>query len=1780
MEFINKFLILYFLVGIVTFAQFQITSNSFQVTVFSPEYESIADSSGVYKKIDFATFTDPSRRGEYKLPTRNLILAIPPNSNPSLKILSKKENILENSVPEINPNAVKLNDSTLVYETSEADFQLLKNNSKPIAELGQKFWFRDFYCVELIINSHQFDPAKNAIIIYDDIKLEISFSEAYQFKELSPIQIKSEFDRDLKSIIYNYEIAEQFRSKSPSQNIENSDGWINYSQDYVKIAVGKDALFKITKNELSALGVPVNSIDSRTIQLFEGGSEQPVFVKGEVDGSLDDSDYILFWGTKHYGKIDRRIINADNEPYNTYLDIYTDTSYYFLTWGSANGMRYNIDSASIPGNFDTLRYHDKLVHAEENSWYQNLNNNEVANQTADWNKNKTWYWGWIFESTKNFTVDLDDVYPGKNAELFVKLTSAGSNISTNSHQVALRFNDAKIDSQNINRFKQALLSGTIDASNLINGNNKISVQNYANGTLPNFLAYDWYEIEYPCYNKLINDSLIITIPEGISNEVRRLEFSNASSSEYEIFKVTGNQKKIENYSISSGVLTFIDTVNSGEKYVIYAAARTSEPKMEYLGKFSNIRANVSQADYIALTPAVFSTKVDDYLSLIRSIYNLLTKKIEVEKIYDEFGYGYPTPESIKEFVQYAYDNWVSPKPSYLVLFGDATYDYKNYIYNNVGVKLSENYIPAYGNPVSDNWYAIWGNSPYIPQLKVGRIPILSNSDLIHYQDKIVQNYNSEYDDWNKRYLFFSGGNGNKPSELKQLKAANDSVISNVIQPRPISGNYNHFYKTSDPISDFGPYAPAEIQNAIDEGGVFISYVGHSGTATWDNSINEVNQLKNVVNRNPVISDFGCSTNKYAEPDIVCFGERFLLNNDGQALNYIGNSSLGFTSTAIPSPEFFYESFLTDSTYEIGSAHINLKSQLYEIFGTSSVYKVFALSNVILGDPAVRIKMPDLPNLTFGQNPLVVNTKEISDINDSSRIQIIVTNLGKAPSLSYTINILHYFNDELIETKSLKKIIPGFQDTLNVWIKTRGLSGEHNLEFTLDPNNTIEELNEEDNTFTDSFNLYSSALRDLLLYSNSNGKVSTVKILNPISYSENEFEIITQISDEESFTNPQTVQVLSDSLTTNIQLPNVSSKRYWLRYKINNPQYEYSAAKSFYQDKNYKSFLSDKASFDETVLEKTGYINSQIELEDDSLTISVLSAGWYAGATCVIAKNGINLLDNSFFAGMGIVVFEPTTMEIDTSAWFQLFDNLPNAQALRDLINNIPDGKIVAMGVADDGQHRLKASGLNTAIKTLGSTMIDQLQFRGSWAIIGRKGASPGDPDILEEIRGPYDGAVTLERDYIVPNTTGYLTTTQLGPVSSWDTLYVNYTKPAGSKIEVTPIGIRENGQADTLTSFGIVSQYSTLNHIDANKYPYAKLKFKLTRNTNLESPAISQIGVNHHNAAELAINYQTASLSKDTVLQNDTLKLNFIVSNVGEGRPLNLRNKVDLYKDNIFFKTVIDSTFLYLNPESAEEIEFNYIPQIEDGEGNFKFVIELDVGDRTVELYEDNNKYELPFVVIEDTVTAISSAVVSANFDGYQIYDGDYVSSNPIIEILLDYEGHFEISDTNDIEIMLNSKRVDFASLNTTYETQNNRIIFSFSPQLDDGDYTLSVLGDNIRPANSDENTFVRFFKVSSESKILYPYNYPNPFANETFFTFKLTQIPDELKIKIFTIAGRLVRELKFNREELNFDFNRIYWDGRDEDGDLLANGVYLYKIISYSNNETVSVINKAAIVR
>ena len=140
-------------------------------------------------------------------------------------------------------------------------------------------------------------------------------------------------------------------------------------------------------------------------------------------------------------------------------------------------------------------------------------------------------------------------------------------------------------------------------------------------------------------------------------------------------------------------------------------------------------------------------------------------------------------------------------------------------------------------------------------------------------------------------------------------------------------------------------------------------------------------------------------------------------------------------------------------------------------------------------------------------------------------------------------------------------------------------------------------------------------------------------------------------------------------------------------------------------------------------------------------------------------------------------------------------------------------------------------------------------------------------------------------------------------------------------------------------------------------------------------------------------------------------------------------------------------------------------------------------------------------------------------------------------------------------------------------------INYKFS-SLENGDYELLVKAWDVFNNFSEENTF---FSVvdGSDLEIRDVYNYPNPFSDNTQFTFQQNlDKPIEVKIKIYTIAGRLIKEIEKNN--LSERFVVIDWDGRDTDGDQLANGTYLYKIIvkSADGEFSKSVLGKLAVIK
>ncbi|MGD8306548.1 MAG: C25 family cysteine peptidase, partial [Ignavibacteria bacterium] len=639
---------------------------------------------------DYYEFTDPSNESTYKLPFINIFLAIPPNSKITLTDLEFESKINEKTIPVLNPRAV-YKDSVIDY--IEKDFfespKMLKK--EPLIQIESYFWFREFYIVQIKVNNFQFNVEQSAIEEISNINFRANISPRHNILSHSPIKIKTDYDRAVKNLISNSDMAEQFRSNATYSLPDTSGTWINYNATYIKIGVDRDAVFRITKSSLENLGVNTNIIDPKTFKMFESGKQIKLLVEGENDGVFNDTDFIEFWGHKNYPSTLHRIINDETTEYNEYLNRYTDTSFYFLTWDGDAGERSDTLGLNLTGISDTLDYHSQLLHSETQSYIQNNDNNEVANQTSNWNKNKTWYWDFLF-SQRTFNFNLTDIYPEQNASVFAKLVSFASNYPTNSHQVKLSLNNVLIDSNSINRFEQLLLSGNINSSSLITGSNQILLENIANGSSVNSITIDWFEIEYPRNLQLFNDSLYFTVPSDVNGGLRILKVGNANSQVYRIYKIQPGFKIIDNYSVSGSILFFADTISAGDKYYIESSANINEPKFIYVKNFANLRNYSEQTDYIAITHPAFLVASKNYTQSIASLYNLSTSVFKVDDIFDEFSYGYPYPEGIRLFLNVIYNNLPMQKPVYLTLLGDANYDYKYFKSAYAGL----NYVPSFG----------------------------------------------------------------------------------------------------------------------------------------------------------------------------------------------------------------------------------------------------------------------------------------------------------------------------------------------------------------------------------------------------------------------------------------------------------------------------------------------------------------------------------------------------------------------------------------------------------------------------------------------------------------------------------------------------------------------------------------------------------------------------------------------------------------------------------------------------------------------------------------------------------------------------------------------------------------------------------------------------------------------------------------------------------------------------------------------------------------------------
>jgi hypothetical protein len=579
-----------------------------------------------------------------------------------------------------------------------------------------------------------------------------------------------------------------------------------------------------------------------------------------------------------------------------------------------------------------------------------------------------------------------------------------------------------------------------------------------------------------------------------------------------------------------------------------------------------------------------------------------------------------------------------------------------------------------------------------------------------------------------------------------------------------------------------------------------------------------------------------------------------------------------------------------------------------------------------------------------------------------------------------------------------------------------------------------------------------------------------------------------------------------------------------------------------------------------------------------MLVTAYSAGFSDGNNASISLDNVNVTQGFANRGYNVAVINQYSGKLESFAAFSIYSDIGDttlAEPFITFLNSIPVGRRVIIAVMDEGSHG-KSEGLNEAIEACGSSLIRSLSFRASWALIGWKGAPNGS--VPEALSPSGSGPVTLLDTLTFQSVYGSMVTPSFGPASRWNNLSVAVdTSAPGTHVSIDILRSRIDGGTDTLTN--IAHGSAALSLLDPANTAGVRLRAILRSDSLGFTPQLSKWWVNFDPPPELAVNYQTVSVSSNSPQEGAAITVHTKVYNVGTSPAdsvLITASLINLANG----RTSVDSAVIpIITPNSFASLD-QQLPTV-GHVGTNSILVQIDPRQSIPELYKSNNIFSLPVTVKSDT----AHPTFTISVDGSPVYDGDYVSTNPTIIVDVFDSGPLPITDPTSVVLMMDNQLVTLGTgPDSLFEPRSgsDKALVTYRPRLQKGEHTLSVQVKDASGNFADTTARQVTFKVETEPGLLNVFNYPNPFAHQTQFTFNLvgSQLPDALKIKIYSIAGRLVQELTVWRGDLRIGFNRVQWDGRDRDGDELANGVYFYKVLMNVGGKSEEVVQKLAIVK
>ena len=907
-----------------------------------------------YQRLSIEGYGLSSVPGEPELPQRGLLLSIPPHAEANLKVLDVESTstggfniypVPERSIEPLDPGRAPLN------EVPDFQVKFVKNQSiyttnaffpSAVAEIGDSGYLRDQRYVQVLIHPVQHNPVTGELKHHRYIKLRVSFSYPPGSLYLTPDRAESPvFETVLRNSILNYETTKTWRSRSQPKAQAMTASLDYLTPPSYKIPISQDGIYQLTYTDTLNAGIDVASVDPRTFKLYNQGSEAAIYVEGEDDGSLDSSDHILFYGQKMNTR-------------------YTDTNIYWLRVSGSTGLRMSEKDGSLtePPATTPIAFENSL-HLEEDHWYvPYLPMQEEADH---------WYWDFIQATSvpvsKTFNATLNNLAVGPyTPTLRAKLCGGLSNSINPDHHVKIYVNDNLVEDTWWDGQTEHLTEADFSQSYLIEGTNVIKVKcPNDTGVGSDVIAINWFEIDYHDTYVAENDSLRFSGEMTDTITTWEYHVDGFTTNDVEVFDVTdpANVSLIINAVItptSSYTLKFEDTITDTTEYLALTTAQRISPLSIMLDTPSDLHATSNGADYIIITHADF---YDEVLPLAnhRAGQGPRTMVVDVQDVYDEFSYGVFDPEAIRDFLSYAYTNWLAPAPSYVLLVGDGNWDFKD----NYGTG-EPNYIPPYlafvypdpnGERAADNRYACVNGIDILADMHIGRLPAQTSAQASAMVNKILSyEQNPASGDWNSNVLFVA----DDADAAGNFDTLSDDIANNYL-PSSYTAQKVYYKITHSTVNE----ARTAIANAINGGRLLTNYIGHAAIQYW--AAEQLFRIGDVASLNndsklPMMLPMACYEGYFDYPNLPCLGESIVRAEGKGAVASWSATGAGPALGHHYLNQGFFTAVFSDTISEIGTATYLGKLNLYnKTGGEASGYRDLMDTYVLFGDPFMKLNLP-------------------------------------------------------------------------------------------------------------------------------------------------------------------------------------------------------------------------------------------------------------------------------------------------------------------------------------------------------------------------------------------------------------------------------------------------------------------------------------------------------------------------------------------------------------------------------------------------------------------------------------------------------------------------------------------------------------------------------------------------------------------------------------------------------------------------------------------------------